>query len=92
MRGLRSRDTLKDRASIHDRPDAINCRVETGYGEGDLILCKRARPVLVLHERRSQLTLAAPADWQNRRRDRRGHDERLSPARSGAAQVDHLRQ
>ena len=54
-----SRDTIKDRASIHDRPANVESRAETGHWEGDLIICKRARPVLVLHERKSRLTLAA---------------------------------
>jgi hypothetical protein len=30
-----------------------------GHWEGDLIICKRTRPVLVLHERKSRVTLAA---------------------------------
>jgi len=59
MRARRSRDMLKDRASIHDRPDVVDSRGEAGHWEGDLILCKRTRPVLVLHERKSRLTLAA---------------------------------
>ena len=54
-----SRDTIKDRASIHDRPKTIETRVEAGHWEGDLIICKRTRPVLVLHERKSRMTLAA---------------------------------
>jgi IS30 family transposase len=54
-----SRDTIKDRASIHDRPHDVESRAEAGHWEGDLIICKRARPVLVLHERKSRLTLAA---------------------------------
>ena len=49
-----SRDAIKDRASIHDRPKAIEGRGEAGHWEGDLIICKRTRPVLVLHERKSQ--------------------------------------
>jgi transposase, IS30 family len=53
-------DTIKDRLSIHDRPKAVDSRVETGHWEGDLIICKRTRPILVLHERKSRLTLAAP--------------------------------
>ena len=53
-----SRDTIKDRASIHDRPKTIEARGEAGHWEGDLIICKRTRPVLVLHERKSRLTLA----------------------------------
>ena len=42
-----SRDTIKDRASIHDRPQDIEARADVGHWEGDLIICKRTRPVLV---------------------------------------------
>ena len=49
-----SRDTIKDRASIHDRPKTIESRGEAGHWEGDLIICKCTRPVLVLHERKSR--------------------------------------
>jgi IS30 family transposase len=54
-----SRDTIKDRASIHDRPKEIEGRAGVGHWESDLIICKRTRPVLVLHERKSRVTLAA---------------------------------
>ena len=54
-----SRDKIRDRASIHDRPKAIETRAEAGHWEGDLIICKRTRPILVLHERKSRVTLAA---------------------------------
>jgi IS30 family transposase len=37
----------------------VASREETGHWEADLILRKRTRPVLVLHERKSRLTLAA---------------------------------
>jgi IS30 family transposase len=53
------RDTIKDRVSIHERPENIDARTEAGHWEGDLIICKRTRPVLVLHERKSRMTLAA---------------------------------
>jgi IS30 family transposase len=59
MRARRSRATIRNRASIHDRPEAAANREETGHWEADLILCKRTRPVLVLHERKSRVTLAA---------------------------------
>ena len=59
MRARRSRLTIKNRTSIHDRPDAAAKREETGHWEADLIICKRSRPVLVLHERKSRVTLAA---------------------------------
>lgn len=54
-----SRDTIRDRLSIHDRPKIVDSRAETGHWEGDLIICKRTRPILVLHERKSRVTLAA---------------------------------
>src|SRR5208283_4661017 len=57
-RARASRDTIKDRASIHDRPKTIESRGEAGHWEGDLIICKCTRPVLVLHERKSRVTLA----------------------------------
>ena len=40
-------------------PEDIDARTEAGHWEGDLIICKRTRPVLVLHERKSRVTLAA---------------------------------
>jgi IS30 family transposase len=52
-------NAIKDRASIHDRPKTIESRSEAGHWEGDLIICKRMRPVLVLHERKSRVPLAA---------------------------------
>ena len=54
-----SQDTIKDRVSIHERPKTVDGRTEGGHWEGDLIICKRTRPVLVLHERKSRVTLAA---------------------------------
>ncbi len=54
-----SRDRIKDRVSIHERPENVNDRSEIGHWEGDLIICQRTRPVLVLHERKTRLTLAA---------------------------------
>ena len=53
-RARASRDAIKDRASIHDRPKTIEGRGEAGHWEGDLIICKRTRPVLVLHKRKSR--------------------------------------
>ena len=54
-----SRDTIKDREPVHERPDEINDRSTLGHWEGDLVICQRTRPVLVLHERKTRLTLAA---------------------------------
>jgi IS30 family transposase len=36
-RARASRDTIKDRASIHQRPKTIESRGEAGHWEGDLI-------------------------------------------------------
>ena len=58
MRARTSRDTIKNRRSIHDRPAEIEDRGEAGHWEGDLIICKKARPVLVLHERKTRMTIA----------------------------------
>lgn len=54
-----SRDTIRDRVSIHERPGEVDDRSTLGHWEGDLIICQRTRPVLVLHERKTRLTLAA---------------------------------
>jgi IS30 family transposase len=54
-----SRDTIRDRVSIHGRPENVNDRSEIGHCEGGLVICQRIRPVPVLHERKTRLTLAA---------------------------------
>jgi len=59
LRGRPSQDAIKDRASIHERPESVDDRSQLGHWEGDLIICQRTRPVLVLHERKTRLTLAA---------------------------------
>lgn len=59
MKARPSRDTIKNRVSIHERPATVADRQEAGHWEGDLIICKRNKPVLVLHERKSRVTLAA---------------------------------
>lgn len=59
LRARTSRDTIRDRKSIHDRPECVADRSRIGHWEGDLIICQRTRPVLVLHERKSRVTLAA---------------------------------
>ena len=58
-RARASRDMIRDRASIHERPREVDDRADVGHWECDLIICKRMRPVLVLHERKSRMTLAA---------------------------------
>ena len=54
-----SRDTIKDKTHISQRSGAADARAEAGHWEADLVICKRTRPVLVLHERETRLTLKA---------------------------------
>jgi transposase, IS30 family len=58
-RARRPRTTIADRASIHDRPEGVQGRREAGHREGDLLICRRTRPVLVLKERKTRFVLAA---------------------------------
>ena len=48
--------SIPGKVSICARPDAAERRQDAGHWEGDLVLCKRRRPVLVLHERKTRLT------------------------------------
>ena len=58
-RGRRPRSTIAGRRSIHDRPADVQERKDPGHWEGDLLICKRTRPVLVLEERKTRFVLAA---------------------------------
>src|SRR4051812_10790121 len=58
-RARQPRSTIAGRRSIHDRPAAVQGREEAGHWEGDLLICRRMRPVLVLKERKTRFVLAA---------------------------------
>ena len=58
-RARQSRSTIAGRRSIHDRPADVQERKDPGHWEGDLLICKRTRPVLVLKERKTRFVLAA---------------------------------
>ena len=58
-RARQPRSVIAERRSIHDRPEAVQERKEAGHWEGDLLICKRTRPVLVLKERKTRFVLAA---------------------------------
>src|SRR3712207_3022719 len=58
-RARQPRSVIAERRSIHDRPKTIEERREAGHREGDLLICKRVRPVLVLKERKTRFVLAA---------------------------------
>lgn len=59
LRARRSKDRITDKTHISQRSDAANDREEAGHWEGDLVICKRTRPVLVLHERKTRITIMA---------------------------------
>jgi IS30 family transposase len=52
-----SRDTIAEKTHISQRSDDADARETVGHWEADLIICKRSRPVLVLHERKTRVTL-----------------------------------
>src|SRR5690242_1581276 len=58
-RARQPRSTIAGRRSIHDRPEAVQGREEAGHWEGDPLICRRTRPVLVLEERETRFVLAA---------------------------------
>src|SRR3954470_2464301 len=53
------RSAIAGRRSIHDRPEVVQGREEAGHWEGDLLICRRMRPALVLEERKTRFVLAA---------------------------------
>jgi IS30 family transposase len=54
-----SRDRIAHKTHISQRSEAADTRKEAGHWEADLVICRRSRPILVLHERRTRLTLMA---------------------------------
>ena len=52
-----SKDRIAEKVHISERTQAADQREEVGHWEADLVICKRTRPVLVLHERKTRLTL-----------------------------------
>jgi IS30 family transposase len=55
--GRASRDTINEKTHISQRSDAADTRAAVGHWEADLVICRRSRPVLVLHERKTRITL-----------------------------------
>jgi IS30 family transposase len=55
--GRASRDAIAEKAHISQRSDDADARETVGHWEADLVICKRSRPVLVLHERKTRITL-----------------------------------
>jgi IS30 family transposase len=55
--GRTSRDTIAEKTHISQRSDDADARETAGHWEADLVICRRSRPVLVLHERKTRITL-----------------------------------
>jgi len=55
--GRASRDAIAEKTHISKRSDDADARRTAGHWEADLVVCKRSRPVLVLHERKTRVTL-----------------------------------
>jgi len=52
-----SKDHIAEKTHISERTEAADQREEVGHWEADLVICKRSQPVLVLHERKTRVTL-----------------------------------
>ena len=55
-RARNGEDRIKDKVHVSERSESADSRAGPGHWEADLVICKRARPVLVLHERKTRLT------------------------------------
>lgn len=55
--GRASKDKIAEKTHISQRSDNADARETVGHWEADLVICKRSRPVLVLHERKTRITL-----------------------------------
>lgn len=52
-----SRDAIAGKTHISQRSEDADARATAGHWEADLVICKRSRPVLVMHERKTRITL-----------------------------------
>jgi len=63
----KNKSLIPNRKSVHDRPAKVNDRSQGGHWEGDLMFCKRNRPILVLEERKSRFVIIARLKSKNAR-------------------------
>jgi IS30 family transposase len=56
-RGRASRDAIAEKTHVSQRSGDADSRETAGHWEADLMICRRSRPVLVLHERKTRITL-----------------------------------
>jgi len=61
----KNKSLIPNRISVHDRPSNVDDRSQGGHWEGDLMICKRTRPVLVLKERKSRFVIIARLKSKN---------------------------
>jgi transposase, IS30 family len=54
-----SRDRIAEKTPLSQRSGDADARETVGHWEADLVICRRSRPVLVLHERKTRITLMA---------------------------------
>jgi IS30 family transposase len=59
------RSLIANRKSVHDRPGNVDDRSQSGHWVGDLMICTRTRPVLVLKERKSRFVIIARLKSKN---------------------------
>jgi transposase, IS30 family len=52
-----SRDKIAEKTHLSQRSGDADARETVGHWEADLVICRRSRPVLVLHERKTRITL-----------------------------------
>ncbi len=52
-----SRDTIAEKTHISQRSGDADARETVGHWEADLVICRRSRPVLALHERKTRIPL-----------------------------------
>ena len=55
--GRASRNTIAEKTHISQRAGDADARETVGHWEAGVAICKRSRPVLVLHERKTRITL-----------------------------------
>lgn len=53
------RSRIPNRTSIHQRPETIGKRQDVGHWEADYVICKDHQPLLVMHERKTRITLVS---------------------------------
>ena len=91
-RGRASRDTIPEKTHISQRSGDADARATVGHWEADLVICKRSRPVLVMHERKTRITLMARLAGKTAAETIAAMTADLPAARPAHARLGHVRQ